>query len=111
MFKFLRGEFLRRELGRHQGFLKPLGKDVPNDLTLDIRQAEITPVETIGQLRMVQPQLVQERCMDVMGVDAFLNRLVAELIGRSVLSTSLESTAGEPGGEGVGVVISAIGAL
>ena len=57
--QILRGEFLRRELGRHQGCLEPSGEDVPNDLTLDIRQAEITPVETIGQLRMVQPQLVQ----------------------------------------------------
>ena len=49
--------------------------------------------------------------MDIMGVHALLNRLVAELIGRSVLRAALESTACEPGSEGIGVVIPAIGTL
>ena len=44
-----------------------------DDIALDIREAKITSVETVGQLRMVQPQLVQERCMDVMCVDTLLN--------------------------------------
>ena len=56
---------------------------------------------------MIQADLVQDRCMQIVHVCAILDRLVTELIRFTVVHATLDTTAGEPPRKCIRVVISA----
>ena len=60
---------------------------------------------------MVEAEGVQERGLEVVDRHDILDRLVTEIIGLPVGVTPLEAAAGEPEGERVTVVVSAVSPL
>ena len=60
---------------------------------------------------VVEAQQMQDRGVPVVDVDGFLNRFVAELIGRSVRQPAPYTTARHPDGEALVVVVATGSAL
>ena len=56
---------------------------------------------------MVDAEQVQDRGVQVVDADAVDGGLVADLVGGAVMDAALDAAAGQPGGEGVRVVVAA----
>src|SRR5437868_6597137 len=82
-------------------------KNLPNNLAMHIRQPEIPSVVAVGQPRVVQPQEMKNRGVQVVDGDAVFGGAVADFVGGAVLGAALDAGAGEPDGEGVRVVVAA----
>ena len=76
-----------------------------------IRQPFVAPVMAEVKPRMVEPQLVQHRGMNVGHFAAVGHGAIAEVIRRAVNRSAFNSSAGHPDGEAVGVVVAAVFAL
>src|SRR5262245_33670575 len=64
-----------------------------------------------GEAVVVQPQGVEQRCMQIADADNVLHGAVAEFVRFAVDVASLEPAAGQPQREGMAIVIAAIGPL
>ena len=76
-----------------------------------VRQAEIAPAVTVCELGVVDTQKVQDGRMQVVHVDRFVDGFPAEVVGGTVGHATFHTSAGQPHGEAVGVVIAAIVSL
>ncbi len=76
-------------------------------LPCDVGQAEIAAVVAIGQPRVIDAQQVQDRGVQVVDAHAVDDGLEAEFVGLAVVDAALDSAAGQPGGEGVRIVVAA----
>ena len=86
---------------------RPLGKNIADDLTVDVGQTEIAPGVAIGETLVVKSEQVQQRGMQVMNAGRLLDRFETEVIGRSVSDPAANSAAGQPDAESVMVVVPA----
>jgi hypothetical protein len=57
---------------------------------------------------VVEAQKVEDRGVQVVDVDRFLDGLEAELVGGAMDRSPLHAAAGQPGGEAVVVVVAAV---
>ena len=75
-------------LFRHE---KPfyLGDQIPPYLPVHVGEAEIPATPAVGQLLVIDAQLVQYRRPQVVNRGDILNRTVAQLVGRTVSDTAL----------------------
>ncbi len=64
-------------------------------------------VGVVGQARVVQAELVQDRGLEVVRGDDIVGGAVADLVGAAVGHAALDSAAGEPDREALAVVVSA----
>ena len=64
-------------------------------------------VVAVRQLRVVEAEQVQDGGVQVVDADAIDGGLVADLVGLAVVDAALDAAAGEPGREGVRVVVAA----
>lgn len=71
---------------------------------------EVAALESRGELGVIEAELVEDGRVEVMDVDFVFDCVEAEVVGLAVVDTAFDAAAGEPHGEGVGVVIAAIGA-
>lgn len=58
-----------------------LCQQIADDLTVDIGQADVSPAKAECQLAVVEPELVQNRGMQVVNRDGVLRDRVPELVG------------------------------
>ena len=72
-----------------------------NNLPVNIRQPEVPPCVTEGELLMVETQQMQQRSMQVMNVDTVHLRSEPEFIGSPVDRSALRPATCEPDGESV----------
>ena len=61
---------------------------------MDIRQADVSSAKAERQPPMVEPKLVQDRCVQVVNRDRVFRDSVAKLIRRAVGKTFFEAPAG-----------------
>ncbi len=59
-----------------------LSQDIPHNLAVHIRQAEVAAGVVEGQLLVVEAQQVQDRRLEVVDVDGVLGDVEAEVVGR-----------------------------
>ena len=64
-----------------------LRHDLLDNPTVNIGQPKISTCIPISQLLVIEPQQVQQRCVQIMHMNLVLDRLVPELIGRTVGET------------------------
>ena len=72
---------------------------------MDIGQAEITALESKGQLAVVDTELVQHGCVKVMHRDNVFDRVIAEFVRFTMSDSTLDTTSREPHRETVLVMI------
>lgn len=76
---------------------------------MDVGEAEVTALESGGQFFVIEAKLVQDGGVQVVNVDLVLDRIETQFVGLAMVDATFNSTSGEPHGEGIGVVIPAIG--
>src|SRR5262249_62156262 len=69
-----------------------LRDDLRNQLTVHIGQPYTAPVESIGELRVIDAEQVQDRCVQIVVVDRLLFSLIAELVATILHLRSEEHT-------------------
>ena len=92
-------------------------------MAVDVGETVLAALEFVGELGVVDPELVEEGGVEVMDVDGFLvvlggvriNRgsvfvddVVAEVIGLAEGHAGFDAAAGGPEGEAAGVVVAAV---
>src|SRR5207244_4144425 len=80
-----------------------LRQDVRYHLTGDVGQTEVTTIEAIGEPLVIEAEQMQQRGMQVVDVDFVRHRLVAKLVGRSVMKAPFHSGPRQPDREAVGI--------
>ena len=71
-------------------FEQALRQNVGDDFPVDVRETEIASLCSIGQLFVVDPQQMQNCCVQVMDVDRLLGDVVTEIIGFAVNHARLD---------------------
>ena len=82
------------------------GEDAVNDFSTYVRQAFLATLMEIGQGLVIETHHMQDGCMDVVEVDAILDRFEAKFIGRPVTHTTLDTRSRKPHGKSIGIVVS-----
>ena len=70
-------------------FCSASGKDLPDDVPVDVRQAAIDAVVRVCELFVVQAEEVEDGRVEVVNRPYVLHCLVAELVGRAKADASL----------------------
>ena len=81
--------------------LAPWGKptlreDFFHHISVDVRQPEIPPLEFVRQLFVIDPQLIEHRCVQVMYVNDVFHRVIPQIIAFAVRDAALDPAAGHP---------------
>ena len=79
-----------------------------HDLSMHVGQAEIAAGVAVCKTFVVEAEEFQQRGVQVVDVDWFLDRFETEFVGRSVDVAAAHTAASEPHGEAVMVVVSAV---
>jgi hypothetical protein len=61
-----------------------LRNDIRHDISMHIRQTEVTASVAVGQFQVIQPQQVQDGGVEVVEVDLVLHRVVTIVVGGPV---------------------------
>jgi len=75
---------------------------------VDIGESEVTALEPIGELRVVDAQSVEERGVEVVDVDRVFHDVVTVIVGFPVHVTGFDSGTGDPIGEATSVVVATV---
>ena len=67
----------------------------------------ITPLELESQPFVIDAELVEKGRVQIVNVDSILGDVISDVIGRTVARPGLETAAGHPRGEAVGVMVTA----
>ena len=81
------------------------GQYLLHHVPMDIGKAKVTAIESIGQSLMIDSTEVQNRGMKVVKMTRILHRPITERIGFAEMNPASHSTAGEPRGEGVRIMV------
>src|SRR6516164_9484904 len=81
--------------------------DVP---TVDSRPLIATVIQ-VSQLLVIEPEAMQDCCMDIMHVNAILDGVETNFVGCTVGDSAFDPAAGEPHREAVWIVVPAIAAF
>ena len=65
-----------------------------NDVAVDVRQAIVSPLEAMGESRVVDPHLVQQCCIKIVNMHGILDDVVAVVVGFSVNDPRANPAAG-----------------
>ncbi len=75
---------------------------------MDVREAEIAPGISVGEMFMIKPEQVEDGCVQVVHVNLLLDGLEAQLVGGPVDVAALDSAPGHPHREPVMVVVATV---
>jgi len=78
---------------------------------IDVGEPFVTTVVRVGELFVIESELVENRSMKVGGLGAVVDRTVSEVVGGPVGLPSANATAGQPDAEAVGVMVTSLVAL
>ena len=73
--------------------------------TVDIRQAEVSPLESVRELFVVNSHLVQNGGLKVVNMDGIFHSIESQIIGSAPRDSGFHAAAGHPDREGIGVMI------
>src|SRR5436853_5099910 len=79
-----------------------------NYVSVDIGEAEITPLEAVRQLLMVDAHLVQNGGVEIVNMHRFFHDVIAVVVGLSVGDAFLHPTAGQPHGKATAMMIASV---
>src|SRR5205807_449803 len=82
------------------------GKNLPNDVAVDVGEPEVAAGVAVGEPGMVQAHQVEDRRVEVVDVHRVLGRRVAVVVGGAVTETSLCAAAREEASEAAVVMTS-----
>ena len=89
-------------------FALPLPDDLADDLAFDKRQPFVPTEVWVGQLVLIEPQLMQDRGVDIAEVIGALDGSQADVIGSSDHLTTFHATAGHPHRESQVVMVATL---
>src|SRR5215510_8643160 len=78
---------------------------------MDIRQPEIAPLKSIGELCMIEAEQFEERRVQVVYMNSISNRVESEFVGLADCHAGFDSPTGEPDRKGLVVMIAAEAAI
>ena len=81
------------------------------DTSMHIRQAEITSAETVGELLVVDAELIEDRGPEIVDGERLIDGIVTEFVSGAEDGAGLEAAAGHPEAEAVGVVVTSVATL
>src|ERR1051325_782652 len=84
------------------------GQDGFDNITVDVGEAEVAALETVGELLVIDAEKMEQRGVKVMDVHDVLDGVVAEFVGLAVGNASADAGASHPDGEAFDVMIAAI---
>ena len=87
---------------------KSLGKQRLDHFAMDVREAELTALEPVGEPLMIDPQLMQQRGMQIVDVDRVLHYIETELVRLAMAGAGLDAATRHPEGETAPVVVTAV---
>src|SRR5580704_7800943 len=88
-----------------------LTQQLPNNLAINNRRTFRTPMIQERDLQMIQPQLIQNRSVQIVSIDRLTNRFHTQFVSLAVGISSLNSPAGHPLRVAPRVVIPSVAAL
>src|ERR1044071_7360836 len=80
-------------------------QNVLHDLAIDIGQAEVPPLESIGQFFMIEAKQVKDCSLQIVDMDFVTRDRESQFVGFSVADTMLDPTSGEKDGETIRIMI------
>src|SRR5437660_11157424 len=83
-------------------------QDVLYNLPVHVGEAEIPALEAVGQLRVVDPQAVQDGGVQVMHMDGVVDDVVAEVVRLAIDQAPFDASAGHPNGEAARMMVTAV---
>ena len=83
-------------------------QNFPHHIPGHIRQSEIPPTIPVSQFRVIHPQRMKHRGVQIMNMNGVLHRLEAELVRIAVSDAAFDAAASQQRREAVAVVIAAI---
>src|SRR5437773_5331230 len=78
-----------------------------NHFAVHIRQTIVAPLETIGQFRVIEPEEVKNRRVQIVHVNFVFHRVEAEVICLAIDDAGLDPAPGEPHGVAVRMMVAA----
>ena len=86
----------------------PIKPESAHNLPLHVREPEVSPLEFKDQPRVIDPQQVEDRGVQVEDLDRVLDDVVREVVGLAQGHAGLDSGAGHPDGEAARVMVSPV---
>jgi len=80
-------------------------------IAVDVREPDVASAKTEREPRMIDPEQVQDGCVEVVHLEAVFGGAVAPVVRGAVGDAGPDAASGHPDGKTVFVVIAAIGAL
>ena len=84
-----------------------LSQNLLHHVPFDVRQSEIAALVVVGQARVIEPEQVQDRRLQVVDVNGVLDRFHTEVVGLAQVQSRLDAGAGQPDGERGAEVVAA----
>src|SRR3954452_22415337 len=75
---------------------------------MHVGQSEVTPLETVGEPLVVDPEAAQDRCVEVMDVHRVADDVVAVIVCLPVCQPRLHPAPGCPDGEAPPVMVATV---
>ena len=89
-------------------FVRYLGEEFFYDMPVHVCEAEVTALELVSELRVVDPEEMQERRLEVVNMHRILHDVVAEVVGFAVHHAGLDAASGHPDAEAARVVVATV---
>src|SRR5690606_24261792 len=86
-------------------------QDRADDFAVHVCQPDVAPAEPVGETRVVEPEQVQDRRVQVVDRHAVRDHLVAVVVGHAVGHAAGDAAAAQPRGERERVVVAAVAPL
>ena len=83
-------------------------KKIADDIPMHVGEAKLAAGVPVGQPLMIQSQSIKQRGMQIVHVDGFFDGAITKFIRSTVGQAAADTAAGEPHGEGLGMMIAAI---
>src|SRR5262245_12325420 len=84
------------------------GEQFLHQRSVDVGEAEITTLKTVGQLGVIEAKQMQKRRMQVVDVNPILDHIETQIIGLAQRYPGSDAAAGQPHREGVRVMVAAV---
>ena len=75
---------------------------------MQVREAEVAAIISIGNHFVIDSQLMQDSCMKFVDTDAVLDSFEAELVGGTISHAALDPAAGHPNRVAKGIVVASV---
>ena len=86
-------------------------QDILHDMSVDIGEAKIPAGVSVGQIFVIQSHEVKNGGVEIMDMDLIFHGREAKLVGRTVGHAALDSSAGEPNGKSMVIMIAPTSSL